>query len=188
MKFPKNPEQGYKFVAENGHAFIWNGAAWDTVSKDDKKFSASTSASSEEVKEFFNPDGEMNVFQLSTVPLLGSLKVFLNGMLQTEDSNYDYVLEDDRVVFSFPPLNDSDIQCIYRRQVYTSVANELPVGDINGENNSFRLNNSPYPDTEQVFLNGMLQRKGMDYSIYGNMIVFNDSPKTGSIVICNYKV
>jgi hypothetical protein len=56
------------------------------------------------------------------------------------------------------------------------------------ENNSFRLNNSPYPDTEQVFLNGMLQRKGMDYSIYGNMIVFNDSPKTGSIVICNYKV
>jgi hypothetical protein len=188
MKFPKNPEQGQKFVADSGFTFVWNGAAWDMIAKEVKKVSTSTSTSSEEVKEFFNPDGETRTFQMGAIPLDGSLKVFLNGMLQKEDENYDYILEDDKVTFLFPPSDDSDIQLIYRRQVYTSVANEIPVGEIDGENNSFRLSSAPYPESEQVFLNGLLQRKGVDYSIYGNLIVFNDSPIIGNVVICNYKV
>ena len=105
----------------------------------------------------------MSVFYLSSTPLFGTLKVFLNGILQKEDIDHDYILENNAISFSTTPDDISDIQCIYLKQVYVRITNEIPIGSINGNNNRYKLGSVPASNSEQIFLNGMLQRKELDY-------------------------
>lgn len=190
MKFPNKPIKGEKYTSTTGHEFTWNGYAWDILSNSNSSNSgsATTSTSTEEIKEFLNPDGKTSIFQLSSTPLFGSLKVFLNGILQKEDTNHDYVLENNTITFAYVPDDISDIQCIYLKQVYVRITNEIPIGDINGSNNRYRLGNVPIPNSEQIFLNGMLQRKELDYTIEEDIVIFNESPLDNSVIICNYKI
>jgi hypothetical protein len=188
MKFPEKPSKGEKFIASSGAGFKWNGEAWDLDSSDSSIAPGSyarVSASVEEVKEFLRSDEIETVFLLSDLPITGSLKVFLNGMLQKE--NYDYSVDRAKITFSYDIYPGSDIQCIYGRQTYVSVVNESPVEEPDGENDSYTLRNDPNVGTEQVFLNGMLQKLNYDYLINGRKIVFNFSPPKGSVIICNYK-
>jgi hypothetical protein len=190
MKFPDRPVKGEKHISSTGYEFVWNGYAWDisSVSNRSGSGSATISTSTEEVKEFLNPDGKMSVFSLSSTPLFGTLKVFLNGLLQKEDIDYDYILENSNITFTFIPDDISDIQCIYLKQVYIRITNEIPIGSIDGNNNRYKLGNVPSPDSEQIFLNGLLQRKDFDYTIEEDILIFNETPLEGNIIICNYKI
>jgi hypothetical protein len=190
MKFPDKPIKDEKHISAAGHEFIWNGYAWDISSTSNKSGSgsATASASTEEVKEFLDPDGKISVFRLSSTPLFGTLKVFLNGILQKEDIDHDYVLENNIITFAFIPDDISDIQCIYLKQVYVRITNEIPVGIINGNNNRYKLGSSPASNSEQIFLNGMLQRKDLDYIIEEDIVIFNEAPLENSVIICNYKI
>lgn len=197
MKFPDNPLDGEKYVSNSGREFVWNGYAWDIPSVFNKpgSGSATIAASTEEVKEFLNPDGKTEVFQLSSTPLFGTLKVFLNGILQKEsvelvkksEYNYDFTLDNNVITFAFTPDDISDIQCIYLKQLYVRITNEIPIGSIDGNNNLYKLGSPPESDSEQIFLNGMLQRKDIDYTIEKDTVIFIQSPLKGSIIISNYK-
>lgn len=70
----------------------------------------------------------------------------------------------------------------------TFICREVPVGAINGTNTTFQLGNIPNPNTEQVFLNGLLQRPGaqFDYTISENTITFNDPLEDGENVLVSY--
>ena len=68
------------------------------------------------------------------------------------------------------------------------VTREVPAGAINGTNTAFTLANTPYPGTEMVFLNGVLQNLGggNDYTITGNGVTMNTAPLTGDVILVTY--
>jgi len=69
-----------------------------------------------------------------------------------------------------------------------SVINETPSGTLDGNNTSFSLAYTPQSDTEQVFLNGLLQEPGVgnDYTISGSAITFIIAPETNDILLASY--
>jgi len=68
------------------------------------------------------------------------------------------------------------------------VAGEAPAGTINGSNTVFTLANTPVAGTEQVYLNGVRQRRGagLDYTISGNTITFVSAPQPGDSILVDY--
>lgn len=68
------------------------------------------------------------------------------------------------------------------------VIRETPTGAINGTNAVFVLANSPYANSEQVFLNGMLLEPGAgnDYTISDKEITLAAAPLTGDRVKVTY--
>jgi len=70
------------------------------------------------------------------------------------------------------------------------VVRETPTGTVNGVNTTFTLANTPLANTEQVFLNGLLQEPGAgnDYTISGATITYLSAPLTGDrLRVCYYK-
>jgi hypothetical protein len=68
------------------------------------------------------------------------------------------------------------------------VIREVPTGLVDGTNDEFELADEPIAGTEQVFLNGLLQRPGAgnDYTIAGATITFEDAPLSGDIILVSY--
>jgi hypothetical protein len=69
----------------------------------------------------------------------------------------------------------------------THIDKEKPNGIIDGINNSFILNNNPIPESEHVYLNGLLQDDEDDYQIEYNTIIFNEPPSIGMKIKCSYR-
>jgi hypothetical protein len=70
----------------------------------------------------------------------------------------------------------------------TLVVREIPTALIDGSNTAFTLANTPVSDTEQVFLNGLLQdARGLDYSISGASVTFFMPPLSGDRVLVTYQ-
>jgi hypothetical protein len=68
---------------------------------------------------------------------------------------------------------------------------ETPAGTINGTNGSFTLANTPSPAASlTLFLNGLLQDQGVDYTLAANTITFAPAslPQTGDILRANYRL
>jgi hypothetical protein len=64
---------------------------------------------------------------------------------------------------------------------------EVPTGTVNGVNDEFTLATVPtYASSLQVFLNGLIQRQGVDYGIIGDTITFTDAPALGQRVYAIY--
>lgn len=54
-------------------------------------------------------------------------------------------------------------------------------GTVDGTNTNFTLDNEPIAGSQMVYLNGMLQEEGQDYTISGAVITFSEAPE--SVVI-----
>jgi hypothetical protein len=73
----------------------------------------------------------------------------------------------------------------------TFVDAETPGGTINGANASFTLANTPNPAASlTLFLNGLLQDQGVDYTLAANVITFATAatPQTGDHLLANYRL
>jgi hypothetical protein len=71
------------------------------------------------------------------------------------------------------------------------VCREKPTGPIDSTNTTFTLANIPNPNTEQVFLNGVLQNASSqqetnDYVLAGAVITFTVPPQTGDVILVSY--
>lgn len=68
------------------------------------------------------------------------------------------------------------------------IVRETPTGLVNGANTSYALANTPLSNTEQVFLNGILQEPGAgnDYTISTNTITYLSAPLTGDRIRVTY--
>lgn len=64
--------------------------------------------------------------------------------------------------------------------------NETPSGAINGSNVSFTLANTPVSGSVAVYLNGLLQTAGDDYTISGSTITYAVAPIAGDVLRANY--
>jgi len=70
----------------------------------------------------------------------------------------------------------------------TFINKEVPFGDTDGSNQTFYLLFDPVVGSEHLYMNGLLQdsEEGMDYTIFGNTITFNEAPPIGSKLKCSY--
>lgn len=67
------------------------------------------------------------------------------------------------------------------------VVRETPAGLVNDSNTVFTLANALAVNTEQVFLNGVLQEPGgHDYTIAGQIVTFASAPNTGDRIRVSY--
>jgi hypothetical protein len=71
------------------------------------------------------------------------------------------------------------------KQIY--VDKEKPTGDINGTNSNFILSKIPIPNSEHIYLNGLLQDVDEDYTINNSTITFFMAPLTGMKIRCSYR-
>ncbi len=71
----------------------------------------------------------------------------------------------------------------------THIDKEIPDGIMDGTNTVFMLSSEPIPNSEHLFLNGLLQDEGYgeDYVILGNTITFNEAPLPGMRLRCSYR-
>jgi hypothetical protein len=69
------------------------------------------------------------------------------------------------------------------------VTRETPTGAVNSSNVTFTLAATPTSNTEEVFLNGLLQEPGAgnDYTISGATITMLAAPITGDRIRVNYR-
>jgi hypothetical protein len=69
------------------------------------------------------------------------------------------------------------------------VTRETPTGTVNGVNATFTLAATPLGNTEEVYLNGLLQEPGAgnDYTISTNTITMLNIPATGDRLRVNYR-
>jgi hypothetical protein len=76
-------------------------------------------------------------------------------------------------------IGDAQLSTTYQKQA-NIVIRETPGGTINGTNPTFTLAAVPVVNTEQIFLNGILQEPGAgnDYTISGQTITMLNIPQT----------
>jgi hypothetical protein len=66
------------------------------------------------------------------------------------------------------------------------VDKEIPSGQINDYNQIYELSKIPIPNSEHIYLNGLLQDEN-DYAILDNVITFYDPPLFGMKLKCSYR-
>ena len=66
---------------------------------------------------------------------------------------------------------------------------EIPTGTIDEINQIFLLSNVPIPNSEHIYLNGLLLDSGVDedYVMIDNQIIFNEPPLVGMKIRCSYR-
>jgi hypothetical protein len=67
---------------------------------------------------------------------------------------------------------------------------ETPAGLVDGLNRTFRLAKKPVNGSDHIYMNGLLQDSDpeCDYTITGQLIIFNEAPPVGSKLKCSYIV
>jgi hypothetical protein len=143
-------------------------------------------------KEVLSPvNGIDNIYILKYTPVEGSVSIYYNGLLQKEGIDEDYVISGREISFNEPPVDGGKLLASYRTYSEINfVDNEVPTGEVDGENKIFTLSLIPVSGSEHLYLNGLLQDSGMyyDYTIINNVITFNIPPPFGSIILCSYRV
>lgn len=90
-----------------------------------------------------------------------------------------------------PTLFSGSYTDLTNKPTIPSPVREVPSGSVNGTNVTFTLSQTPsVANTEQVFLNGLLQFAGAesDYTIAGDTITFNTAPDAGWKLVVYYFV
>lgn len=69
------------------------------------------------------------------------------------------------------------------------IIGETPSGAVNGSNATFTTAQNFVPESVQVFINGVSQTNGVDYTTSGTTtITLNVSPVSGDYIRVNYKL
>jgi hypothetical protein len=141
-------------------------------------------------------NGANGSFTLANTPSpAASLTLFLNGLLLQQGR--DYTLAANAITFATAtvPQTGDILVASYRLAVSLPgvgfVDQVTPTGAINGVNATFTLSQSPSPSASlTVFLNGLLQTAGVDYTAAGTAITFATAslPQAGDILVCSYRI
>jgi len=130
-------------------------------------------------------DGANKEFTLEHVPDLSSLEVYLNGVLQ----NSDQITVSGKVItFIVAPYVNDTILIDYKTASASGRAyNISPAGDFDGLNTEFTLPSDPTSGTLKVYLNGVRQAPGVQYTLAGAVISFTVAPYAGDWILCDFE-
>lgn len=119
-------------------------------------------------------------------PTGGSLDLHVNGLLQEPD--VDYTLAGTVITMTLPLLPGNYLRAFYvsGSGVANFVSNEIPTGAIDGFNTTFTLATSPNTNTLALYIKGVLQEEGVDYTLAGTTITMVLPPLAGSYMRAFY--
>jgi hypothetical protein len=112
----------------------------------------------------------------------GDLLIAGTSSVQSSGYKIDDGGEDDKTIWSAERIKQQIIL------VSPFAYKEVPDGEIDGTNTIFFLRDIPESDSEHIFLNGLLQHEFYDYTMTGRRITFIHPPRTGSLVVCTYRI
>lgn len=134
-------------------------------------------------------NGVNTVFTLSQAPTdPNSLELYLDGLFQRP--GIDYTLVGATVTFTVAPAPAQDVWAKYVGTNTGSIAfaSEQPVGAINGVNTVFTLSSVPVDAASLgLFLDGIFQRPGVDYTLALNVITFFAPPALAQDLWAQYR-
>lgn len=139
-----------------------------------------------------SPTGLLNgintIYSLPSIPHPAiSLKLFYNGMLLIQ--NTDYTIVNSSITLIFAPSSTDLLLASYRSSSlnYNYADAIVPNGTLDGINTIFTLPNIPNPSNDlQLFYNGEMCKNGIDYNINNNIITYTFSPMSNSINLAYY--
>ena len=134
-------------------------------------------------------DGLNTIFSISSIPLLGTQAVYVNGILQKPI--IDYTIVGSTITLTSAPLIGDYILSNYEISSGGSpdfIYNEIPTGIVNGINTVFFLSVAAKPGKHSVFRNGILQKSSIDYTIVGLTLTFTSAPLLGDDILVNYEI
>lgn len=143
-------------------------------------------------------DGVNTDFTLTNTPSpLSALMFYVNGVLQKQGSDGDYIMQSSTVVRMLSSYaSGSNLAATYPYVVTSSVGSstswmEIPSGSVDGVNTDFTINNVPSPLSALMFyVDGVLQRQGSDSDyimVGGGTTIRMVSPyKSGSNLAATY--
>lgn len=143
------------------------------------------------IKQVAAPDGVQSEFALSfRVGSPNQLIVVYNGNLLEPGAGADYTISNggETILFAVPPINASNVYWIFLgQQLAVPRTNGLEpkyetfVGD--GSQDTFTLVNGPVNIAALiVFINSVLQRPSVDFTVSGNDILFSSPPSNLSVI------
>lgn len=121
-----------------------------------------------------------SITDLNSIPL----NIRRSGMIvRVNNSNVYYKLKKDKWV-----NNLSDWEAL-NNSLTKYAEKQEPIGVVDGTNKTFELGHIPIPNSDYVYLNGVLQESGQNgsYIISGKTITFNNVIPTGSKILVSYK-
>jgi hypothetical protein len=68
------------------------------------------------------------------------------------------------------------------------VAGEVPSGTANGSTTTFTLVNGFIANSTAVYINGLRQHRGVDYTESSPNIAFSTAPFAGDVIVVDYLV
>jgi hypothetical protein len=84
------------------------------------------------------------------------------------------------------PVQEDGSSSGFIKKLVEDVYNEIPIGELDGVNCTFRLASMPLIGSEKIYVNGVVQRRGIDYTIVNDYFVLNDAPTSSESLICSY--
>lgn len=133
-------------------------------------------------------------FTLTTTPILGSVRLFLNGLLLAP--GVDYTISGTTITFTAAAdstLSGLPFTAFYRTTDVggTFVDGETPSGAFDDLNTTFTLASSVTSNSLELYLNGQFLSEGDDYTVSGTTITFlaaADSSFAGLPFLAFYRV
>src|ERR1700743_1997557 len=131
------------------------------------------------------PVGALNsvntTFLLSKAPSL--LWLMLNGVFQTE--GVDYSLFENVITYFRPPVGA--LFAIYTFGPFVpQIFSEVPAGTVDGVNTVFTTTQRPNPNGIWLYVNGVYQTIGLDYTLNGQVITFVMAPPEDATIYVDY--
>jgi len=81
----------------------------------------------------------------------------------------------------------SDVPAQYQNHIPNLTFNDVPSGIIDGVNLEFTLSGNFISNTTQIYLNGLRQKIGLDYTeVQPNKISFLEAPLSGYTILADY--
>lgn len=145
------------------------------------------------------PNGSATVFTLASVYTTNSVEVFRNGVRMTRGVDFTETSPTAKTItFTTAPLTGDTIRVNYTVSAAgysvgtnSDIRGEVPTGSVNGTNTSFTvLHNAYIASSLAVYLDGILQRRGTDYTETtpaSGIFTMVTAPLTGQSIQVNYQ-
>ena len=135
-----------------------------------------------------------SAFELTYIPMPNTLMVFVNGVYQ--QINFHFRTTNNQIIFTDLIPASFDVRANYRFNPAESIqtpdtSRTIQIQEVLNENqiepaSSFDLAQPPDPYSQFIFVNGIVQRESIDYSINGNVLTTNMIIPTSYNVFADY--
>jgi hypothetical protein len=143
-------------------------------------------------------DGVNKVFTFNVDASNVGFRIFKNGIRIIEGTDYNYHIIKElksnattvEVTLFIPPYASDDIEVVFQYNITSMVLHEKPQGVIDGVNLIYKLDQSPFPGTLELYKNGLkldFVSPINDYVLQGNILTLVEPLVEGDTLVADYQ-